>query len=305
LRIIKGKLLEASFLFYGESMKFLKVYIEITNVCNLNCSFCSKTSRESKFMKIEEFEKVVDEVKEYTSLVALHIKGEPLMHPELEEILKICKNANLRVNITTNATFLLQKLDIILSSKSVRQINLSLHAIEQNNIDKEKYISNVFKAVDEIHRNTNIIISYRLWNLKELASNKINEFILLNLARKYNIENIIEKAKENEFIELNKNIFLNQDLMFDWPDMKNEIISKTGKCYGLRNQIGILANGDVVPCCLDGNGDIVLGNILHENLDEILEKPRAKAIISGFERQELVEELCQKCGFIQTRFNKQ
>lgn len=286
-------------------MKFLKVYIEITNVCNLNCSFCSKTSRKNRFMKVEEFEKIANEVKEYTSLVALHIKGEPLIHPELGEILKVCEKEHLKVNITTNATLLLKKLDIILSSKSVRQINLSLHAMEQNNIDKEKYLSNLFKAVDVIHRNTNIIISYRLWNLKELSSNKINEFILLNLARKYNVENIIEKAKENEFIELDKNIFLNQDLMFEWPEMNNDIISKKGKCYGLRNQIGILSNGDVVPCCLDGNGDILLGNILHENLDKILQKPRVKTIISGFERQELVEELCQKCGFIQTRFNRQ
>lgn len=287
-----------------EKRRFLKVYIEITNMCNLNCSFCSKTSRADRFMKVEEFEKVVKEVSSYTNLIALHVKGEPLLHPNLKEILDITEKYNLKVNITTNATLLSKKIEVILNSNSIRQINISLHSAEQNNVDEEKYLENVFESVDKIHQNTNIIISYRLWNLEKIENNDINKNVLIKLGEKYDIQNIFEKAKKNDFIELDKNIFLNQDIEFEWPDINGDIIAKTGKCYGLRNQIAILSNGDVVPCCLDANSNIFLGNIFNTSLKDIIESDRAKAIILGFERQELVEDLCQRCGFIKTKFSK-
>lgn len=279
-------------------MKFAKVYIEITNVCNLNCAFCSKTSRESRFMQISEFEHIAREVKDFTSLIALHVKGEPLLHSNLKEILSICAKYNLKVNITTNGTLLLENLDTILSSNAIRQINISLHSAEQSFLDKQEYLKNVFTSVDKIHENTKIIISYRLWNLKDIKENAVNFDILKLLGEKYNRLNIIEEAKENDFLELDKNIFINQDIEFEWPSLDKEIISEFGKCYGLRNQIAILANGDIVPCCLDANGDILLGNIFENNLKEILESVRVKKIIGGFEKHILTEDLCKRCDFI-------
>lgn len=281
-----------------DKKRFSKIYIEITNMCNLQCSFCSKTLRADRFMQLEEFNHIAKEVSVFTNLVALHVKGEPLLHPQLKEILEICKKYNLKVNITTNATLLENKLDIILNSKSIRQINISLHSAEQNGLSNEKYLSKILNSVDKIHENTDIIISYRLWNLLDLKNNTVNQEILNMLGEKYNISNIIEIARKKEYIELENNIFLNQDLEFEWPDLNREVISQKGKCYGLRNQVAILSNGDVVPCCLDANADIFLGNILKTPLKDIIQSDKAQAIIKGFERRELVEDLCKKCGFI-------
>lgn len=279
-------------------MRFKKVYIEITNVCNLNCSFCSKTNRESRFMKVSEFEHIAREVKDFTSLIALHVKGEPLLHPELKEILEVCEKYNLKVNITTNGTLLLKNIDTILSSKAIRQINISLHSADQNMLNKQEYLKNIFISVDEIHKNTEIIISYRLWNLQNIKENEVNADVLKILGEKYTRSNILKEAQENEFLELDKNIFINQDVEFEWPSLDKEIISETGKCYGLRNQIAVLANGDIVPCCLDANGDILLGNIFEKTLTEVLESSRAKKIVKNFERHILVEDLCKRCDFI-------
>lgn len=278
--------------------RFLKVYVEITNVCNLDCSFCSKTNRANKFMSVSEFEKIAKEVSEFTSLIALHVKGEPLLHPNLKEILDICEQNNLKVNITTNGTLLAKNIDIIVKSKAVRQINISLHSVEQNDLEENKYLGSIFMATENIHSNTNIIVSYRLWNLKNLENNAQNYSMLIKLGDRYNIKDIVKLAKENEFIELDKNVFLNQDIEFKWPNINQDIISKVGKCYGLRNQIAILSNGDVVPCCLDANADILLGNVLTESLSKIINNDRAKSIINGFEKHELVEGLCQRCDFI-------
>lgn len=279
-------------------MKFAKVYIEITNVCNLNCTFCSKTGRESRFLKVSEFEHIAREVKDFTSLIALHVKGEPFLHPDLKEILKLCEKYELKVNITTNGTLLFKNLDIILSSRAIRQLNISLHSADQSSLNKKEYLENVFTSVDEIHNNTGIIISYRLWNLENIKENAVNQEVLEALGSKYNRPHIAVEASENDFLELDKNIFINQDIEFKWPSLDKNVISETGKCYGLRNQIAILSNGDIVPCCLDANGDILLGNIFENSIEEILESTRAKKIINGFEKHILTEDLCRRCDFI-------
>lgn len=285
-----------------EKKRFSKIYIEITNVCNLKCSFCSETKREKKFMNSEEFEKICRKINKYTNLITLHVKGEPLLNPNLEEILSICDKYNLKVNITTNATLIDKKLDIISKSKAIRQINFSLHSAEQNGMDKELYLQKVFKVADEIHNNTDIIISYRLWNLQDIKENSINHDILKMIGEYYKVENIVDIARNNQFLKCDENIFLNQDLEFEWPSIEREKISDFGKCYGLRNQIAILVNGDVVPCCLDAEGDIFLGNIFKNTLEDIINSTRSKAIIEGFQKGKLVEELCTKCGYIK-KFN--
>lgn len=280
--------------------KFLKVYIEITNVCNLKCAFCPETRKEKRFLNIDEFEEIIKKVCDYTNLVCFHIKGEPLLNQNLEQLLYICEKYDLKVNITTNG-FLIEKwIDVFKKSKSLRQLNISLHSVEQNqNIDEDKYINYIFESVQEIRKSSDVIISYRLWNINSLENNKMNKKILNEIEKFYNIKKLDKRAKKEKFIELNNNIFLNQDYRFTWPDINAKKINARGKCYGLRNQLGILSDGTIVPCCLDSNGDINLGNIFEvESLDEVINSHRAKNLVEGFKKCELKEDLCKTCGFI-------
>ena len=277
-----------------EKVRFKKIYIEITNICNLNCSFCPDTNREKTFMSTINFEKVLKQISKHTNLIALHVKGEPLMHPELEEILLLCEKYNLKVNITTNGTLLYENKEVLSKSKALRQLNISLHSLNKNTgIDKEKYLQKIFEIADLL----NVYISYRLWNLKNIRENSDNYFILKELSRKYNINSLENLAKENEFVKLKENVFLNQDIEFEWPNINGEIISENGTCLGLREQVAILVNGDVVPCCLDQNGDIKLGNIFEEDFSNIIDSEFSKKIIKGFEENKLIHNLCKKCGY--------
>lgn len=286
--------------------RFDKIYIEITNICNLKCKFCKENNREKEFMKLEDFKTIISKIKDYTNLIALHVKGEPLLHPKLKEILDGCHENNILVNITTNATLLEEKLELLAYSKAVRQLNLSIHAINQNNLDINENMNSVLNSISKIKKiNKSLIISYRLWNIKDLDSNDENAMMLNILGKKYNIEKIIERSRKEKFIKLSENIFLNQDIEFEWPDLNKEVISNKGKCYGLKKQLGILVNGDVVPCCLDQNGDILLGNILNEDIKDILESKKSRNIINEFNNGNLIEELCQRCGFVNTRLKKE
>ena len=284
-----------------EKKRFKKIYVEITNCCNLKCSFCSEGKRAKEVMSVDKFEHIISNIKEYTNLVALHVKGEPLLHPNLKEILEVCKKNNILVNITTNATLLEKNKDIIIESNAVRQLNLSLHSITKNeNTEKynfENYINSVLKVSKEILDRTNIIISYRLWNLENIEENSENYYILNSLGNAFNIEFLSEIAKKEKFVKLDENVFLNQDLEFTWPSMENDFISDIGTCWGLRNQVAILANGDVVPCCLDGEGCIKLGNIFEESFENILNSEYSREFIKAFEENRVIHNLCKRCGF--------
>ena len=102
--------------------------------------------------------------------------------------------------------------------------------------------------------------------------------------------------------KLSKNVFLKFDKVFDWPNLKSNSVNENGFCYGLRTQLGILVDGTVVPCCLDNEGQIVLGNIFNQNLEEILNSKLAKNIYDGFSNRKCYAELCKHCGYIQ-KFN--
>lgn len=284
-----------------EKKRFKKIYVEITNSCNLKCSFCPEGKKEKEFMSVEKFEHIINQIKEYTNLIALHVKGEPLLHPNLKEILNVCKENKILVNITTNATLLEKNLDTIIESGAVRQLNLSLHSITKNeNTDKynfENYIKSVLNSSKEILEKTEIIISYRLWNLENIEKNSENYHILNALESAFNVENLKEIAKKEKFVKLVENAFLNQDLEFVWPSLENEIISEVGSCWGLRNQVAILVNGDVVPCCLDGEGKILLGNIFDSDFSDIINSEYSKELIKNFEENKIIHNLCKRCGF--------
>ena len=286
--------------------KFQKIYVEITNSCNFNCAFCGKSKRSIRFMTVYEFNKIIKEVKEYTDLITLHVKGEPLLHPDLDDILNICSKEKIKVNITTNGSLLLKNVEA-LKKECVRQINISIHSVNQNNemsITKEKYLSDIFSAVDILKKNNfKLYISYRLWNLKDISENSENYDLIKALENKYNIENLVDISKKNLFVELSSGIFLNQDIEFKWPSMDDDIISNEGRCLGLKNQIGILSDGSVVPCCLDQDANVYLGNVFNDSLKNILESKKVIDIIKGFELNKILPELCKRCTY-REKFSK-
>ena len=280
---------------------FKKIYIEITNICNLKCKFCPDTNRAKETMSVEKFEKVIEKIHKHTQLVCLHIKGEPLLHNSLKAILKILEKYNLKVNITTNGTLIKQQIETLRISKAVRQINISVHSIMQNENINKQYLQEIFESVEKLE---NAIISYRLWNLQTIKENDVNNEIIQELEKQYNIPNLKQKLTENDFYKIQDNIFINQDIEFTWPNLNGPIIVEKGKCLALKEQIGILVDGTVVPCCLDNNGDIPLGNIFDETLEEILQKEKSLTIKKNFENKIITCELCKTCGFLKRLENK-
>ena len=265
--------------------RFKKIYIEITNGCNLNCSFCIKNKRKIKYINYSEFAILLSKIKNYTDYLYLHILGEPLMHPKINELIDT-SSINFKINITTNGYLI----DKIKNNKNIRQLNISLHSFDDKyKISLKKYLDNIFDTVDILSKN-DTYISLRLW-----IKNKYNKDIIDYINKRYDV-NIDENINN---YQINKNIFINNFHEFVWPDLNNDTYTENGTCYGLIDHIGILVDGTVVPCCLDSGGDINLGNIYDSSLDNILNSDRVEKMINGFKNGKKCEELCKHCKFIQ------
>lgn len=283
--------------------KFKKIYIEITNVCNLSCNFCPKTSRKYEFMQEDAFKKIIKSIKGYTEHVYFHLMGEPLLNKNLKRFLEISGENGLKVNITTNGTLINEVKDVLINSTSLRQINISLHSFEANDHDRDfnDYLNNIISFIKEVSDKTDIICSLRLWNLdgKYKGSNNMNIDIFNILQDEFNLNtDLHEFFKEKNSYKLKNRVYISMGEKFKWPSLKDEELGERVFCYGLRDQIGILVDGTVVPCCLDSEGSIPLGNIFTQDLDSIINCDRARAIYNGFSGRKAVEDLCKKCGFI-------
>ncbi|MFP4523366.1 MAG: radical SAM/SPASM domain-containing protein [Candidatus Nanoarchaeia archaeon] len=289
--------------------KFNKIYIEITNKCNLNCSFCPKTTRPAEFMSLELFDRITTQAQPLCEEITLHIMGEPLLHPQLKEFILLCETKHIKINITTNATLLEQNTDILLN-KTVRRINLSIHGIKTNfnQENQKKYLKKIinFTKIAQDKRE-DMIITYRLCNINDGSNKSIlkhieNEFdstLQKNQGKNATTCKVIKTSKK-----IKNNAYIHFDMSFKWPDKKDPIRNTKGYCHGLATHIGVLCDGTIVPCCLDNNAQLALGNINQNTIEEILQSKRAIAMKKGFQERKLVEDLCQRCTFIK-QFEKE
>jgi radical SAM protein with 4Fe4S-binding SPASM domain len=284
--------------------RFKKIYIEITNVCNLRCSFCPESNRLPGFMPFELFTEIIKKISGHTDYVYLHVKGEPLLHPQLSEILDLCFENKLHVNLVTNGTLLADKGDLLLSEPAIRQINISLHCFsELHHIkDKDDYIRDVMAFTKKAISQSEILISLRLWNIEKANQDiRRDNQIILNIIEQEFVpgSGLMDTLKPGKGLKLKERLFVNSDFEFSWPGITGDYDSTVGSCYGLRDQLGILCDGSVVPCCLDAEGIINLGNIRDNEIQQIFETNRAQKIYYGFLHDQRIEPLCRKC-----RFNK-
>lgn len=274
-----------------------KAYLEISNVCNLNCSFCHGTHREKRYMTEEEFAYAAKELRKYTEYLYFHLMGEPLLHPLLHKFLEISKDIGFKVILTTNGTLLNKKKDVLLNASALHKVSISLHCYEANNMkmSTDEYLDMCIDFADEC-ANASKICVLRLWNIGGMET--LNNYILEKLHLRFN--DIWRETYSG--YKIKDKLFLEWGDKFDWPDMNAEDYGSHHSCYGLRDQIGVLCDGSVVPCCLDADGVITLGNIFEESLCDILSSERAVKLKASFENKNVCEELCRKCGFASSKF---
>lgn len=278
---------------------FDKVYLEITNICNLDCSFCHKTNRERKMMSESEFDILTDKLCGRTKYLYFHLMGEPMLHPMLPRFIEIARQKGFLPMLTTNGSLISKHGGAILAALP-HKINISLHAPAANTAFSDgAYLDRCISFAKDAASHGCIVV-LRLWNL---GTGTDNSEILSRLHSAFTGE--WKEVWGGKSMRLSDRLFLEWGDNFDWPDPSapERAPSCDAFCYGLRDHIGVLCDGSVVPCCLDADGLLTLGNLFDSELDEILDSTRARAIFDGFSARRAIEPLCRKCGFAK-RFSR-
>jgi len=284
---------------------FKKIYIEITNRCNLACSFCLQSGRPRAFMHPDAFEDIVRKISGSTGHISLHVLGEPLLHPDLEVLLAKSHDHGLRVNLTTNGTMLSRNRSILLRQPAMRQVNISLHSFEKQGRDDDldAYLEGIIDFIAASSAAVSpILINLRMWNLRQTAAagEEADSLMYRRLEDYFGLPAaFLENTPTGRGIVLAPQVFFSREKGFAWPHGAAPELGQHGYCRGLRDHIAILVDGTVVPCCLDAEGDMELGNIFQATLSEILAGSRSTSIRTGFARQLLVEPLCRRCTYRQ------
>lgn len=255
-------------------------------------------------MDVGLFERVIAEVAPHTEMVCFHLMGDPLVHPHLESLVGICARAGVSIFLVTNGLLLKEKTAELLLHPSFRQVNFSLHAYGDNFGDKDPttYLERIFNFTDSaLTRRPELYMNYRLWNLQEPRGGQPQNLGMLERIRARFGGEAIDRVdvRERKSVRIRGRLYLHFDTQFVWPDLSLPVLGTKGTCYGLDSHVGVLADGTVVPCCLDKEGKIPLGNLASESFESILRGPRATAMERGFRERRLVESLCQRCQYIE------
>ena len=267
-----------------------RVYVEITNLCNRSCSFCPGTAREGRQMTAEEFRTIAGKLTGVTKYLYYHLMGEPLTHPKLPEMIRIATELGFRSAITTNGTLLPSRGQALIDA-GVYKVNISVHSFEDGKV--EDYVNYIRGCLDFAAKaaDAGVLVVLRLWNQGFDEGRNDSTVALIRQA-------FPEPWKESpRGIRLREKVYLEYGDRFQWPDMAAEDRGAQVFCYGLRDHFGVLCDGTVVPCCLDREGAIPLGNLFRQEIGEILDSGRARAMVQGFSCRKATEELCRKCGY--------
>ena len=273
----------------NKNKKYSRVYVEITNVCNKSCSFCPGTKRVPHFMSSSELNAVLNKLSGFTDYLYFHLMGEPTLHPDLIEFIRMAKRRGFHPMLTTNGSLLSQLGEQIIEA-GVYKVNISLHSFEK--IDENEQKSYLKSCVDfaKLAAENGVIITLRLWNGGSSADNRATlEFLRESFP--------CEWIPNNRGERLWDRIFLEYADRFTWPDIESDELGSDVYCHALSDHFGILADGSIVPCCLDRDGVMTLGNIFTDNLAEVLHGQRCEQMLRGFRNRRVTEELCRRCPY--------
>ncbi|HEC1539818.1 radical SAM/SPASM domain-containing protein [Campylobacter upsaliensis] len=282
-------------------MRFKKIYVELSDICGLKCEFCPSKKAQRGILSLQNFEKIASQIYDKAELFALHLLGDPLILSDLRSYINLAKAYKMKLEITTSGFYLNEEnQNLLLEFENIHQINISLASFfSQKKLDLNAYLKPILKLCERhFERKNSSFINLRLWNFNaDFKAPKENEAIYQILRQNFKEEFDFKAPK----IRLQRHIILHQARRFTWPSLDASFISKKGFCYALKEQVGILSNGTLVPCCLDTSGAIALGNVLGNSFQNLLETKKFLTLKQGFERGERLENLCQRCEFFKAK----
>ena len=227
--------------------------IEPTNTCNLRCTFCFVTdgmTRDGGFMDFNRFKKIIDDCTDLEHL-CMHNWGEPLLHKDIFRMIEYAKNKGVNyVVMNTNGT--------LLTDKMINRIVNSKLDIIRFSIDGS---AETFKRVRGVELEN---IEKNIKKLKIIKEKKRPE---LKMGVVFTVEEDTEGDAEeyiNHWEKIVDHVRLQPKLI---TSPRTEVCPEPfGKDYG---KLVVLWDGRVIPCCVDYNANLMIGNIQNDTIPNL------------------------------------
>ena len=285
-----------------ERRRFRQVYLEITNICNLRCSFCPPGRRPGGYLSREDFLRALEQIRPYSRYLYFHVKGEPLLHPLLPEFLELAGDYGFQVTLTTNGVLVPKLAPVLAAAPALRPVNLSLHSYQEGAHGPAPDYVAALAAYARQGAAAGKHTVFRVWTLDGGGeADPASQRMLALLEKEFPGCGSLAARSGQRSVTLAPHVFVSFARQFQWPSLAAPVIPGPGSCYGVRRMIGVLWDGTVVPCCLDGEGECPLGNLLREELADILARPLPEEMAQGFRERRITQQLCRRCGY-RTRF---
>ncbi len=280
--------------------------IEVTNVCNLRCPLCPTLTmrRDKRMMSYGEFEHILDQIKAYSRSISFYLLGEPLVNKDLFKMIRECKKNDIRTKISSNTMLVDRYIDEIFES-GLDSIQLTLDGIDGETHERyrvgsdfKRVISNIKLLVKEKRRRQSNHPTITLQTIVfRFNEDQIDDII--NFAREVEVDHMNLKA-----VNLFEDRGSDEEKLFEYVPQNGHKRYFIGEERYYRDSVcpqlfagAILANGDVVPCCFDVDGEYILGNVFQEDFERIWKNQKHRKFLREyFDRS---NQLCKTCNLME------
>jgi pyruvate-formate lyase-activating enzyme len=269
------------------------IRIETTNACNLRCRMCPQSDKKPGvargLMKVDLYRNIVDQIaafpENHNALFYLHICGEPLLHKQSVEFIRYAADLGFKPILTTNATLLTTELTAKLLASGLSRIEFSFEGVTPEIFETTR----LGAKYDVVHRN---IMDFLEQN--RAAGKPVHtELVVVDLPH-------VEARLLRDYCEKMRAHFdtVNLSGYFDWlgrvETVKYERSHYRG-CAATDTDLNVLWDGRVVPCCMDVDGAMVIGDFTKQCYLEILADLRRHALRERLQCGQLKGLLCSQC----------
>jgi len=283
--IFKQSINQLHYILHLDTAPFItSIQFEVTNTCNLKCKMCpvnyTMTRKKTK-MDFSLFKKIVSQNKGVEYYLMFNW-GEPLLHPQIFDMLDFLKQKKKKVFITTNATLL----DSEEKMKKILTAGLTRLTISMDGFDKTyEYIRGFsYKTIKE-----------RVLNIVKLRDK-------LNVKTKIDLNMVIQKETENEVKRFYKEWNTVVDRLQIQPiiDFSTDQDPKRPRCKEFyRGNVVVLADGRVTVCCGDYDAKLIIGDTNETSLKKIWNGIKVRKL-RKLQNKGVFPEICRHCNEYKT-----
>jgi radical SAM protein with 4Fe4S-binding SPASM domain len=284
--------------------------VEPTTACNLRCPECPSGLRSFKRdtgkMSLPLLEKILADVKDHCTYINFYFQGEPYLHPQFLDMVKLCDQHGIYSATSTNAHFLSSEKakETVLSGLS--RLIVSIDGTDQSTYEsyrKEGDLSKVLEGTKNVmhwKKELNSKIPHVIFQFLVVKPNEHQIEEVKTLAEELGVDEVRFKTAQIYDFENGSDLIPENDKYSRYKKgadgkwrIKNTL---DNHCWRMWSSAVITWDGRVVPCCFDKDAQHSMGVLGKQSFKEIWNNQHYKSFRASILRSRSEVEMCKNCS---------